>query len=127
MIYVITTEKSKKHKFSFDKDIFYSHIFGYNSGLSDALEYRSFEDAQLTVKKLRKQTPEYFINAVQVLESVKRRNKKKMKNIPAKFLNDPLYKAVLTAKNQAEYKKAINTLVAIRGRNATVVLKKAIS
>jgi len=39
---------------------------------------------------------------------------------------DPLYNAILTAMNQEEYDKAIDTLLAIRGPQAIELLKKAV-
>ena len=40
--------------------------------------------------------------------------------------NDPLYNAVLTATSQEEYKKAVDTLLAIRGSQAIELIKKAV-
>lgn len=39
-------------------------------------------------------------------------------NIPKAYMDDPLYKAVITSKNQKEYDKAVKTLKAIRGETA---------
>jgi len=43
-----------------------------------------------------------------------------------KYGNDPLYKAVIDAKNQDEAKKAIDTLIKIRGKSALANLKKVL-
>ena len=39
-------------------------------------------------------------------------------DIPKAYMNDPLYKAVITSKNQKEYDKAVKTLKGIRGETA---------
>jgi hypothetical protein len=49
-----------------------------------------------------------------------------MKDVPSEFMNDPLYKKVLTSKNEREYKKALDTLKSIRGPQAVKVLQNAI-
>lgn len=49
------------------------------------------------------------------------------KKVPKEFMNDPLYKKVLTAKNKEEYDKALDTLKKIRGSSAVKSLKKAMS
>ena len=48
-----------------------------------------------------------------------------MKDVPKEFMGDPLYKAVLTAKNPKEYEKALKTLQSIRGSSAVGALKAA--
>lgn len=50
----------------------------------------------------------------------------RLKGIPKEFINDPLYKNVLTAKSQKEYVASLDTLSKIRGRGAVKALKKAI-
>jgi hypothetical protein len=49
------------------------------------------------------------------------------KDIPIEFREDPLYNAVLTAKNAKDYKKALDTLLSIRGSNAIDALKHAMN
>jgi len=41
------------------------------------------------------------------------------------FMEDPLYKAVLTAKNESEFKKKLDTLLSIRGSSALKSLQNA--
>ncbi len=48
-----------------------------------------------------------------------------LKDVPKEFMGDPLYKAVLTAKDKKSYEKALNTLLSIRGRGAVDALKHA--
>jgi len=48
------------------------------------------------------------------------------KDVPKEFMNDPLYKKVLTAKNKKDFDKALETLQKIRGSSAVASLKKAI-
>ena len=51
--------------------------------------------------------------------------KESLKDVPKEFMEDPLYKAVLTAKNKKEYDKALKELLSIRGKNAVDALKHA--
>jgi len=48
-----------------------------------------------------------------------------LKDVPKIFMDDPLYKKVLTAKNPEEFKKALDTLLSIRGKDAVKNLQKA--
>lgn len=48
-----------------------------------------------------------------------------LKDVPKDFMDDPLYKAVLMSKNEKEFKKALDTLLSIRGSNALNALKAA--
>jgi len=48
-----------------------------------------------------------------------------LKGVPKEFMNDPLYKAVLTSKDKKSYDKALKTLLSIRGRGAVDSLKYA--
>jgi len=50
-----------------------------------------------------------------------------MNDIPSEFMNDPLYRKVLTAKSSAAQKKALETLKAIRGPGALKALKFAMN
>lgn len=51
---------------------------------------------------------------------------KRLKNDEMKpFMEDPLYKAVLTAKNEKDFKKKLDTLLSIRGSNALKSLQNA--
>ena len=50
-----------------------------------------------------------------------------MNDIPSEFMNDPLYRKVLTAKSAAAQKKAMETLKAIRGPGALNALKFAMN
>jgi len=50
-----------------------------------------------------------------------------LNDIPSEFMNDPLYKKVLTAKNAKAQKKALDTLKSIRGPNALSALKAAMN
>lgn len=45
--------------------------------------------------------------------------------VPQEFMEDPLYKAVLTAKNEKEFKKALDTLLSVRGPGAVKALQTA--
>jgi len=47
-------------------------------------------------------------------------------DVPQEFLGDPLYKAVLTAKDRKEYDKALDTLKSIRGSSAVQAIQNAI-
>lgn len=49
-----------------------------------------------------------------------------VKDLPSMFHKDPLYKAVLMAKNRKEYDKALETLRSIRGEAAYRKLLKAL-
>ncbi len=49
-----------------------------------------------------------------------------MKDVPARYLKDPLYKKVLMAKSKNEYEKALDTLTNIRGESAVENFKKKI-
>lgn len=42
------------------------------------------------------------------------------------FFDDPLYRSVLTSKNQEAYDKAVDTLLSIRGPGALDTLKAAL-
>lgn len=42
------------------------------------------------------------------------------------FMDDPLYKAVLTAKNEKEFKKNLDTLLSIRGPSALKLLQSVL-
>ena len=48
-----------------------------------------------------------------------------LKDVPKEFMDDPFYKDVLTAKNEKEYKKALEKLISVRGRGAIEALKNA--
>lgn len=48
-----------------------------------------------------------------------------IKDVPKEFMADPLYKAVLTAKDGKEYQKALKTLLSIRGSDAINALRAA--
>lgn len=52
-------------------------------------------------------------------------NEVSLKDIPKEFMNDPLYKAVLTAKNEKDFKKHLDTLLSIRGSSAVKALQNA--
>jgi hypothetical protein len=56
---------------------------------------------------------------------------KKPHYIPDEYWNDPLYKAVLTAKSEKEQKEKIDILISIRGKSAWAnfqkIVKKKIS
>lgn len=47
-----------------------------------------------------------------------------LKDVPEDFWNDPLYKKVLTSKNPKEFKKALETLLSIRGSSAVAALQQ---
>ena len=47
-------------------------------------------------------------------------------DVPQEFLGDPLYKAVLTAKDKKAYDKALDTLKSIRGSSAVQAIQNAI-
>lgn len=47
-----------------------------------------------------------------------------LKDVPKEFMDDPLYKKVLTAKNEKEFKKALENLLSIRGKDAITNLQK---
>ena len=51
--------------------------------------------------------------------------KPEMKDVPKEFMNDPLYKKVLTAKDEKSFKKALDTLLSIRGPEAIKSLQSA--
>jgi hypothetical protein len=48
-----------------------------------------------------------------------------IKDVPEEFMNDPLYKAVITAKDKKSFDKALDTLKKIRGSGAVDALKHA--
>ena len=48
-----------------------------------------------------------------------------IKDVPKEFINDPLYKAVLTAKDKKSQDKALKNLLSIRGSGALDALKHA--
>ena len=50
-----------------------------------------------------------------------------LSDIPSEFMNDPLYKKVLTAKSASAQKKAMETLKSIRGPGALKALKFAMN
>jgi len=52
-------------------------------------------------------------------------NEVSLKDVPKEFMDDPLYKAVLTAKNEKEFKKNLDTLLSIRGPSAVKSLQNA--
>jgi len=52
-------------------------------------------------------------------------NEAKLKDVPKSFMDDPLYKKVLTAKDEKSFKKALETLLSVRGSNAVTALQKA--
>ena len=54
-------------------------------------------------------------------------NEAKMKDVPKSFMADPLYKKVLTAKDEKSFKKALDTLLSIRGSGAVTALQKAMN
>jgi hypothetical protein len=54
------------------------------------------------------------------------KNHLKEAKVPQEFMEDPLYKAVLTAKNEKEFKKALDTLMSVRGSSAVTSLQNAI-
>jgi len=48
------------------------------------------------------------------------------RKVPKEFMDDPLYKKVLKAKNKKEFEEALDTLKKIRGSGAVEALKKSI-
>ena len=52
-------------------------------------------------------------------------NEVSLKDVPKEFMDDPLYKAVLTAKNEKEFKKNLDKLLSVRGSNAVKALQNA--
>jgi len=52
-------------------------------------------------------------------------NEISLSDVPKDFMNDPLYKKVLTAKNEKDFKKALDTLLSIRGSGAIKALQQA--
>lgn len=63
-MYVIMIEKTKNYGNPYDENSFYSPSRGIKTSLQSAAKYKTFEDAQPTVKELRRIMPEYFIYAI---------------------------------------------------------------
>ena len=49
-----------------------------------------------------------------------------IRDVPKEFMNDPLYKNVLIAKDEKEFKKRLNILLSVRGNDAVKILQNAI-